>query len=225
MATSNPTLAVSRRDPSGSRSVRRLRREGNVPGVVYGGGEDAVAFAIDSRELRIALANAGAVLDLAIDGQTGTPVVVKELARHPVNGETMHIDLLRVRMDTKIEATVVIDLVGADEAPGVREGGVLELVTREVTVEALPGDIPDTITYDASKLEVAATVTLAEITAPSGVKLVGDPETVVATITAPRLQVESDTEIEAETEVVGEGESADDTAAASDEAEASDAGE
>lgn len=224
MATSNPTLAVSRREPSGSRSVRRLRRQGNVPGVVYGGGEDAVAFAIDSRELRIALANAGAVLDLTIDGQSGTPVVVKDLARHPVNGETMHIDLLRVRMDTAIEATVVIDLVGTEDAPGVKEGGVLEQITREVTVEALPGDIPDLITFDASKLEVAATVTLAEITAPSGVRLIGDPETVVATITAPRLQVESDTEIEAETGVVGEG-AEDSTAEASDEAEASGADE
>lgn len=226
MATSNPTLAVTRREPSGSRSVRRLRREGNVPGVVYGGGEEPVSFAIDSRELRIALANAGAVLDLAIDGDRGNPVVVKELVRHPVNGETMHIDLLRVRMDTAIQATVVIDLVGAEDAPGVKEGGVLEQVTREATVEALPGDLPDAITFDASHLEVAATVTLAEITAPQGVKLIGDPETVVATITAPRLQVESDTEIEAETAVVGEGEAAEDAAEASeDEAEASAADE
>src|ERR1700752_5292454 len=79
------TLAVKRREPSGSRSVRRLRRDGHVPGIVYGGGKDPLPFSIDARELRIALAHAGAVLDLQVDGQRGTPVVVKELVRHPLN--------------------------------------------------------------------------------------------------------------------------------------------
>jgi large subunit ribosomal protein L25 len=204
MADSNPSIAVRSREPSGSRSVRRLRREGNVPGVVYGGGEDPVAFSIGARDLRHALTGAGAVLDLSVDGAKATPVMVKELDRHPVNGETMHIDLLRVRMDRALQATVVLDLVGVDDAPGVKEGGVLEQTTRELTVEALPGDIPDTITHDASGLEVAATLTLGEITAPPGVTIIGEPDMVLASITAPRLQVESDTEIEAETEIVGE---------------------
>src|ERR1700680_2849157 len=138
MARSETTaLAVGLREPSGSRATRRLRREGKVPGIVYGGGEDPVPFEVDARELRQALAHAGAVLDLSVDGTT-SPVVVKELARHPVSGFTMHVDLLRVRLDQAIQATVVLELVRVDDAPGVKEGGVLELVTRELTIEALP---------------------------------------------------------------------------------------
>ncbi len=152
MATAETTaLGVARREASGSRSARRLRRSGAVPGVIYGGGSDPLPFSVDSRELRHALAHAGAVLELRVDDGDPTPVVVKELIRHPVNGETVHVDLLRVRMDRAIQATVVLELTGADEAPGVREGGVLEQVTRELTVEALPGDIPDSLQHDVSE--------------------------------------------------------------------------
>jgi large subunit ribosomal protein L25 len=204
--TETQALSVKRRDPAGSREARRLRRQGRVPGIVYGGGDDPVAFQIDSRDLRHALAHSGAVLGLSIDGGGTTPVVVKDLVRHPVSGETLHLDLLRVRMDQAIQATVVLELLGADDAPGVKEGGVLEQVTRELTIEALPGDIPDTLQHDVSGLQVNDTVTLSALTPPGGVSLVDDPETVVATVTPPRLQLEDENAIEEETEVVGEGE-------------------
>jgi large subunit ribosomal protein L25 len=207
MATAQATsLSVEPRDPAGSRAARRLRRTGKVPGVLYGGGEDPVAFAVDSRILRQTLAHAGAVIDLSVDGSAGTPVVVKEMARHPVTGATLHIDLLRVRLDEAIHATVVVDLEGVEDAPGVKEGGVLEQVTREVTIEALPTDIPDTIPHDVSEAEIGDTITLESLRMPSGVTLLDDPETVLATLTPPRLQVEEEPEIEEETELVGEGE-------------------
>jgi large subunit ribosomal protein L25 len=205
-ATQSTGLTVQRRDPAGSRQARRLRRAGNVLGVVYGGGEAPIPFQVDARELRHTLSHAGAVLDLSIDGDRPTPVVVKELTRHPVNGETLHVDLLRVRMDQAIQATVVLELVGADNAPGVKEGGVLEQVTRELTIEALPGDIPDSLQHDVSELKVGDTVTLSALTPPGGVTLVDEAETVVATVTAPRLQLVDENEIEEETELVGEGE-------------------
>jgi large subunit ribosomal protein L25 len=206
MATTTTTeLPVSQREPSGSRAARRLRREGNVPGVVYGGGEEPIAFQIDARILRQVLSHTGAVLDLRVDGGDATPVVVKELVRHPVNGETVHLDLLRVRLDQEIQATVVLDLVGGEDAPGVKEGGVLEHVTRELTIEALPTDIPDSLQHDVSTLEIGDTVTLDALRPPTGVKLMDDPETVIATLTPPRLQVEEEIEIEEETELVGEG--------------------
>jgi large subunit ribosomal protein L25 len=175
---------------------------------VYGGGEDPIAFQVDSRELRHALAGAGAVLDLVIDGSNATPVVVKELAKHPVNGETIHIDLLRVRLDQTIEATVVLELTGTEDAPGVKSGGVLEHVTRELTIEALPNDIPDLLHHDVSQMEIGDTLTLEALSAPASVKLLDDPETVIAILSAPRLQVEDETEIEQETQLVGEGEEA-----------------
>jgi large subunit ribosomal protein L25 len=205
MATSQTTsLKVARREAAGSRAARRLRREGHVPGIVYGGGDDPVSFSVEARDLRIALADAGAVLDLSIDGDTAVPVVVKELVRHPVTGHTTHIDLLRVRLDQPIQATVILELTGYEDSPGSRDGGVLEHVTRELTVEALPTSIPDNLTHDVSELEIGSTLTLDAISAPGDVTIIGDAEIVIATVTAPRLQLESDTEIEEETEVVGE---------------------
>jgi large subunit ribosomal protein L25 len=146
------------------------------------------------------------VLDLSIDGAGGTPVVLKELTRHPVSGETVHIDLLRVRLDEAIQATVALELIGTEDAPGVKEGGVLEHVTRELTIEALPTDIPDSLELDVSAMDIGDTVTLDAVPTPARVTLLGDLETVVATLTPPRLQLEEEEEIEEETELVGEGE-------------------
>jgi len=206
MATTAATaLAAQSREPQGSRAARRLRGTGKVPGVVYGGGDHPVSFQVDARELRNTLAHAGAVIDLSIDGARPTPVVLKELTRHPVTGETVHIDLLRVRLDQTITSTVVVELTGADDAPGVKEGGVLEQVTREVEIESLPTDIPDLLELDVSQVVIGDTLTAELLTPPSGVTILSEPETVIATVSAPRLQVEEEPEIEEETELV-EGE-------------------
>jgi large subunit ribosomal protein L25 len=116
----------------------------------------------------------------------------------------VHVDLLRVNMSEAIHTTVVLELTGADEAPGVVEGGVLNQESRELNIEALPGDIPDSIVFDVSGMEMNATVTLSALTAPDGVTLLDDPEeTVLATITPPTLEPVED-EIETETALVGE---------------------
>jgi large subunit ribosomal protein L25 len=209
MARSDSTsLKVSPREPGGSRAARRLRRTGHVPGVLYGGGAEPVSFQVPVRSLRQALATAGAVLDLELEGGSSSPAVLKELVRHPVNGETVHIDLIRVNLDQAMQSTVTLELTGAEDSPGVREGGVLEQITRELSIEALPGEIPDSMTHDVSGLQIGDTVTLESLTPPQGVTLLDDAETVVATLTPPKLQIEADDEIEAETEVVGEGEAA-----------------
>jgi large subunit ribosomal protein L25 len=209
-------LKVAQREPAGSRAVRRLRREGGVPGIVYGGGEDPITFSVDSRLLRNTLAHAGAVLELSIEGSGSTPVVVKDLSSHPVSGATLHIDLLRVRLDEVIEATLVIELIGGEDSPGVKEGGVLELINRELRIEALPTNIPDSMSHDVSAMVIGDTLTLAALTPPPDVTLIDDPETVIATLSPPRLQLEDEDEIEEETEVVGEGEEGE---AASEDAE------
>jgi large subunit ribosomal protein L25 len=202
-AETGSTLSLSTRAPEGSRSARRLRREGLVPGVIYGGDGGPEHFAVDGRILRNTLAHSGAILEVSIDGGGTTPVLVKDVQRHPVRGEAVHLDLLRVRMDQAIQTTVVLELAGGDESPGVTEGGVLSQETRELNVEALPGDIPDAITLDVSQLEMNATVTLDAVTAPDGVTLLDDPETVVATITPPTAEPVEE-EIETETEIVGD---------------------
>ena len=212
-ASETAALAVAKREPSGSRAARRLRRSGLIPGVVYGGGEDAISFEVDDRTLRHVLAGAGAVVDLSVDGDPATPVVLKEFTRHAVDGHTVHVDLLRVRLDQAIQATVPLDLLGEESSPGVKEGGILEHVTRELTVEALPNDIPDRIEHDVSDMQIGDTLTLEGLAATAGVKFLDDPELLIATLSPPRLQSEEEEGIEQETELVGEeGASEGDTA-------------
>ncbi|HEX9481498.1 MAG TPA: 50S ribosomal protein L25 [Solirubrobacteraceae bacterium] len=205
MASTATKLNVTSRTAEGSRAARRMRRKGRVLGVLYGGGQDPVGFDADARELRHALAGSGAVLDLSVDGGRAAPVVLKEAQRHPVRGETIHVDLLRVRLDEEITAVVPLELLGADDAPGVKEGGVLEQITRELNVEALPTAIPESIVYEVGEMQIGDTILLSAITAPEGVTLTDDPEeTVIATLSPPKLQAEVEEEIESETEIVGE---------------------
>ena len=220
MAETTTKLDVKSRAAEGSRAARRLRRTGRVPGVLYGGDGEPVGFDADARELRLALASSGAVLDLSVDGAQATPVVLKEAQRDPVKGQTVHVDLLRVRLDQAIHAVVPLELTGVDDSPGTKEGGVLEQITRELNVEALPTAIPESIVHDVSAMQIGETVSLSDIAVPDGVTLLDDlEETMVATLSPPRLQAEVEEEIEAETELVGEAgaEAAGDASEGSDE--------
>jgi large subunit ribosomal protein L25 len=198
-----PTLDVEARPERGTRAAKRLRREGYVPGVVYGGKDgDSTSFKVNSRTLRHVLVDGSALIDLKVDGKT-RPVIVKDQQQHPVRDELLHIDLLEVRLDEKIQTQVSVHLEGAEEAPGIKEGGVLEHVTHQLNIEALPTDIPDTIHVDVSGLEIAATMHLSEISPPAGVTFLDDAEeTILATVVVP-TEVE-EPEIEEETELVGE---------------------
>ncbi|MEA2347021.1 MAG: large subunit ribosomal protein [Thermoleophilaceae bacterium] len=204
MATSTrPKLTVDERSERGSRATRRLRRDGLVPGIIYGGEGDPMAFKVNNRELYKVLHGGSAVLDITVDGKD-IPVIVKDRQLHPVRGEVMHIDLLQVNLLEKIQSTVAIELEGADNAPGVKEGGVLEQITRELNIEALPTDIPESIVVDVSEMEMLATMTLSEVTAPSTVTLLDDlEETVIATITPPSKVEEPET-VEEDPELIGE---------------------
>jgi large subunit ribosomal protein L25 len=198
-------LSLNARDPEGSRTARRLRRTGQVPGVIYGEGGDPSHFSVDARILRNTLAHSGAILDVTLGGDAAVPVLVKDLQRHPVRGEIVHVDFLRVNMNETIHTTVVLELTGVDDAPGVTEGGVLTQETREINIEALPGDIPDSITHDVSGMQINDTLTLSAVTVPDGITLLDDlDETVIATITPPTVETETD-DIEVETGIVGEG--------------------
>jgi large subunit ribosomal protein L25 len=207
MAANRATLSAAPRTEFGSRTSRRLRRTGFVPGVVYSGGEEARPFQVAERDVRNVLSEGQALFDLEIEGEKAVPVVIKEQQRHPVRGQLQHIDLQQVRLDEKIQAEVLIELEGAEEAPGAKEGGVLEHIAREVTVEALPTEIPDRIVVDVSAMDINDTIQLSAVTAPDGVSFVADdPEEVtVATLTPPRLEAELEA-IEEEAALVGEEE-------------------
>ena len=188
-----------------------MRREGLVPGVVYAGGSEAQPFQVAERDVRGLIAEGAALFDLKIEGAKAVPVVVKEQQLHPVKGTLSHIDLQQVRLDEAIQAEVTIELEGIEEAPGVKGGGVLEHVTREITVEALPTNIPERLTLDVSAMEINDTFQLTAIAAPDGVTFVADdPEEVtIVTLSPPRVE-EVEPEIEEETELIGEGESTED---------------
>jgi large subunit ribosomal protein L25 len=217
MANATTRLSATPRSVEGSRSNRRLRRSGRVPAVLYGGDGEPQHFSVDARDLRVALQGSGAVIELDLDGSTAT-AVVKDQQRDPVRGDAWHVDFVRVRMDVAIQTTVVLDLQGADKAPGIVEGGVLEQQLRELLIEALPGDVPETIEHDASGLEAGGVLTVADLAAPKGITILDDPESVVASITLPRAAIESEDEVETETAVVGEAD-AGSTGGAADEAE------
>ena len=215
MASKRSTLKVAPRADFGSRSSRRMRREGLVPGVVYSGGSEAEPFQVSERDVRVVLSEGAALFDLEIEGSKAVPVVIKEAQHHPVRGSLQHLDLFEVDLKEEIQAEVALELEGADTAPGVKGGGVLEHVTREITVEALPTDIPDNIVVDVSAMEINDTLQLSAVTAPDGVKfVVEDPEEItIVTLSPPRVE-EVEPEVEEETELVGEGEEGEGEAAA-----------
>jgi len=217
------TLTIDSRTPEGSRATRRLRREGRVPGILYGGDGNPLSFSADARDLRNALHASGAVIELTMDGKS-TPAVVKDSQHHPVRGDLTHVDFVRVNLNVAIQAVVTVELIGAEDSPGAREGGVVDQPVREITVEALPTAIPESITIDVSGLSIGENLTLEAAEVPEGVVVVDDPETVVVTVLAPRLAIEEEeAEIEAETEVVGEGEG--EGGAGAEEAEAGESAE
>jgi large subunit ribosomal protein L25 len=208
MATARSTLKVAPRADFGSRSSRRMRGEGLVPGVVYSGGEEAKAFQVSEREVRTIISEGAALFDLEIEGGKAVPVVVKEQQLHPVRGSLQHIDLQEVRLDEAIQAEVAIELEGIETAPGVKGGGVLEHVTREITVEALPTEIPDRLVLDVSAMEINDTLQLTAVSAPDGVTFVAEDleEVTIVTLSPPRVEEVAEPEVEEEAELVGEGE-------------------
>jgi large subunit ribosomal protein L25 len=203
-------LVVVQREGLGSAESRRLRKEGLIPGVLYGNGEP-VAISVAERELRRALTGAAglhSILDVEIDGKGETHAsILKDYQVDPVRGGVTHVDLHEVRLDKPIQASVSVQLVGGDNAPGVREGGVLSQPLREVTVEALPLEIPEHLELDVSGMEIGGTLRISDLSAPEGSTLLDDPEMVVATVTAPTKVVEPEpTEEElAALEAEGEG--------------------
>jgi large subunit ribosomal protein L25 len=190
--------------------------------VLYGNG-DARAIAVPERDLRSAVSGPSglhAILDVVIEGQkTVHPSVLADFQQDPIRGTISHFDLREVRLDRPIHAAVVVQLIG--ESPGVKTGGVLSLVTREIHVEALPTDIPEHIDADLSGMEVGDVLRLEDLPAIEDVTFLDDPhETVIATVSAPRGLVELEEEEAEEVEEGEEGAEAVEGEAAAEEPEA-----
>jgi large subunit ribosomal protein L25 len=203
-------LQVVERESRGTREVRRLRKQGLIPGVLYGRGKEPHAFSVPERELRRALtggAGLHAILDVTVDSQKTTrPSILKQYQQDPIKGTLTHIDLQEVRLDEAIQARVVVELIG--EPVGVTEGGVLSQVVREITVEALPLEVPEHLDLDVTRMAIGDTLRLVDLPVQEGVVFLDDPEeTVLATVTMPTRFVEPEPEeVEGEEGELEEGE-------------------
>ncbi|MGI8421902.1 MAG: 50S ribosomal protein L25 [Gaiellaceae bacterium] len=191
MADERIKLEVHEREERGSAATRRLRKTGQVPGVLYGRSKPH-AISIPERELRRVLTGSHglhAILDVVLSGQKTThPSVLKEYQQHPVHGRLTHVDLLEVRLDQPIQAQVSVHLIG--DPVGVHEGGVLSQVLREVNVEALPMEIPEHLELDISHMAVNDSLRIADLKAIEGVTFLDDPESVLASVSPPAVEVE-----------------------------------
>ncbi len=230
MAGERVKLEVQKRDARGSAEVRRLRKQGLIPGVIYGGGNDPAAISVPERVLRRALTGAGglhAILDVVVQGDGNSearPAILKDYQQDIITGRVAHIDLHQVRLDRPIQASVVVQLVG--ESAGVKEGGVLSQVSREITVEALPMEIPEHIEADVSQMQVGDTLRLADLGVIPGVTFVDDPEeTVLASVAVPSKIEEPEPEEPEEGEELPEGEAPPEGAEEAGEAEGEPSGD
>lgn len=194
-------LKAERRKATGKGSARALRKQGKVPAILYGKGMEAVPLTVSAKDF-IDLEHHGGspVLNLSLDGETYT-VVVKEISRDILKDSLLHVDFQRVKLDEKITTMVPLSVVGEAVCPGIKQGGVLQHGVSEIEVEALPGDLPEHIEIDLSAMEIGDAFKVKDITPPSGVKILSEPEEVVVTILPPttyeeELVVEEEEEVE-----------------------------
>ena len=203
------TVKATPRDAAGTRAVKRVRRDGGIPGVVYGRAfGDPLPVTVNAKDLRAALVGHGgsAVLNLEIEGRGSTPAIVHDRQLDVVSKRLIHVDLHAISLDEVVEAHVPLIIVGS--APGVKEGGILDVVVREVMIEALPTDIPDSIEVDVSALNMFDNIHVRDLRAPAGVKIVEDPGEIIVSVLPPSKVEEpaatAVAEVPAEPELIGE---------------------
>jgi len=204
-------LAAETGRPRGSSAARRLRASGRIPAVVYGAGIESTPVSVDWRELRAALTTErglNALINLELDGSQHT-VVVREMQRHPVRRDVLHVDFLAVDVTQDISGDVPLIVVGEAEKV-VRERGVVEQVLSVLVVRGRPGAIPGQIEVDVSDLDVGGQITVGDLDLPEGVETDADPEeTVVTAVLSSAAFVEEEAEEAAEAaEAPAEGEAA-----------------
>lgn len=188
MAGEKITLEVQSRTQHGSREVKRLRRTGVIPGVVYGEGSVPRSILVEESVLRTALTGSQgrhAILHISIDGAPAVPSILKAWQSDPVRTKLRHIDLQQIALDKPIVGTVAVTLVG--ESPGAKLGGALNHVLHQVRVQAIPAELPDHVTIDISGLEVGGLLRVADIAVPKGATVIDDPEAIVVSVAATRL--------------------------------------
>lgn len=191
-------LKVSERSDFGSPEARRMRREGLIPGVLYGSGKESVPLSVEEKALRQALGHghSNVILNLTFkDKSKSHAAILKEHQTDPVTGGLLHLDFIEVSMDQPIESTVHVQLVGI--AIGLRDGGIMDHALRELHIRCLPTNIPAEIECDVEALGIGDSARVSDLKVPAGVEILDDPETMIAAVMAPKIVVEEVTEEEA----------------------------
>lgn len=188
------------------KTSRRLARVNQIPAVLYGFGREAASIAVDRHAFELWATHHAAgsgMVQIRLEGEA-KPIdaVVREIQRSAVKGGITHIDFLAVSMNKPIHANVPLHLV--NDPAGVRAGGVLTINVHELNIEALPMELPEVVEWDVAALEVGDILHLRDITVPGNVRLLDDPEMIVASVQVPRVEVEETVEEMAEPEVIGE---------------------
>lgn len=200
-------LNVDKREQSGTAAVRRLRRSGQVPGVVYSDGKEASSIQLERHSFEQMLrhqASESMILELNMPGGAASKVLLKDVQHHPLTGSVMHVDFQEIAMDKVLRVSVAVTLNG--EPIGVtRDGGVLEQHLREVEVECLPAQIAESIEFDVSELEIGGAVSVASLGLdPDKYRVITDGDISVANVVAPRVSADDEVEGEEGEEVLGE---------------------
>jgi len=204
MAGEIPDLVAEARMGTGKGAARQTRREGKVPGIVYGGGADPVSIQIPFNVLMKRL-KAGRFLatlfNLKVEGQEDVRVICRSVQRDVVKDLPTHVDLMRLKRTSRVNLFIPVEFLGEEEAPGIKKGGFLTIVRPEVELRVTAGDIPEKITVDLSALEIGDTVTISSVDLPQGARPTIDRDFVIANIAAPStLAASDDDEDEAEAE-------------------------
>lgn len=186
-------LKVKERDSFGSPEARRMRRQGWIPGVLYGGGNSSVPLSVEEKALRQAMGHerGSIILNLAFeDTKKAQLAMLKELQTDPITGHLLHLDFIEVRMDRPIDSIVHVELVG--QAQGViRDGGIMDHALRELHIRSLPKDIPASVECDVENLSIGGSMRVGDLKVPAGVEILDDPEMLVAAVMAPKIVVEA----------------------------------
>lgn len=202
-------LTAIKRTEKGKQAAKRLRKSGIVPAVIYGESTEPLKLSIkysDLRDLVYSEHGAHALIELTVSGDgkdRQENVMIKEAQRHPMRDTFTHIDFVKVDLNKAIRTKVTLEIIG--EAAGVVDGGVLQQVHREVEIECLPGDLPDSIEVDVSELAIGHAIIAGDLLMPAGVTLLDDVEEILLTIIAPTAIIEEEevTEVEIEPELIG----------------------
>jgi large subunit ribosomal protein L25 len=205
--TTRVTLQAKSRTDTGKGAARTLRRQGYIPGVIYGHGEQTRACQVERKQVEKLLTSGShesTIIDLKLEDGATSSVLIREVQVHPYRSEVLHIDFLSVRKGERVKLEVPVRLVGL--SPGVKEGGIMEHLRHEVEIRCIPSKIPEALDLEISEMDIGDSVTVADLEVPEDVEILTDPAATIASVVPPAVRVEEEVAEEVEAEGVVEGE-------------------